>query len=90
MLMHRCWHSSPGRSRHSSWSSPGRLLGSSVSVPSDRASRLANSASETGAGVRAHDESQAGPREWLRPHHRPSGNLIRSSPEPSMCSAETA
>lgn len=48
MLMHRCWQSSPGSSKHSSWSSPGRLLGSSVSVPSDRASRLATSASETG------------------------------------------
>lgn len=67
MLMHRCWHSSPGRSRHSSWSSPGRLLGSSVSVPSDRASRLVNSASETGAGVHAHDETQAGPSKWLGP-----------------------
>lgn len=67
MLMQRCWHSSPGRSRHSSWSSPGRLLGSSVSVPSDRASRLASSASETGVVVCAHDGSQVSRSKWQRP-----------------------
>ena len=69
MLMQRCWQSSPGSIRHSSWSSPGRLLGSSASVPSDRASRLAISISETLRGA----ASGSGGR-------RTSGTMRGSSP----------
>lgn len=66
MLMQRCWHSTPGSSRHSSRSSPGRLLGSSLSRPRDKASRLPSCASDTGTGraweaVSARGVSGAGP-----------------------------
>lgn len=63
MLMQRCWQSSPGSIRHSSWSSPGRLLGSSASVPSDKASRLPISVSETGVVGQHLELSQHG--QWV-------------------------
>lgn len=68
--MQRCWQSSPGSIRHSSWSSPGRLLGNSASVPSDRASRLAISVSETGVVGQHLEHSQHD--QWVQESNRGS------------------